>query len=56
MLTDKDYVSAQYERAVQALNRLKYAYNDMNNLDCVDDVHNLLVKLELAQGKFEEVN
>lgn len=56
MLTDKEYVSSQYERAVQALNRLKFAYNDMNNLDCVDDVHNLLVKLEKTQGIFEELN
>ena len=56
MLTDKEYVSAQYERAVTALNRLKFAYSDMNNYDCEDDVHNLLIKLEKVQGIFEELN
>jgi hypothetical protein len=56
MLTDLEYVSAQYERAVTALNRLKYAYNDMDNMDCVDQMYNLIVKLEKIQGEFEEVN
>ena len=55
MLTDKEYISRQHERAIQALNRLKFAYNDINDLDCVDDVHNLIVKLEKTHDNFQEV-
>jgi hypothetical protein len=55
MLTDLEYVAGKHERAIQALNRLKYAYNDMENMDCVDQVHNLIVKLEKIQSEFEEV-